>query len=148
MCLGHAKRRNFHGRVLDQFHEYPSGTKHHAHTEGFLARQPGDGLHSPADRLLHQHAIQAGFGFVAPRRGHDLVERLAHRAFVRQAQPDATGFGFVRQVGRFDLQHHGISQMGRRGDRGIRAVGRTLASDCHAVRGEKRFGFALGERCA
>ena len=96
--------------------------------------------------FLHQHAIDACVRRVASGRFHNLHVAAMHRIVALQAQPDRTGIGLMRNVGRIDFERHLAGELPRMGDRLFRLAGEPFARDGKSVFGEHEFRFPLRQR--
>ena len=85
---------------------------------------------------MNRHAGDARVGFRSPRPRENIGDRLAHRAFAGEVEPDAADFGFVDDIRRQDLRHDGRSlgqQRGRDGGGFIGIAGKQRGRDRNGI---------------
>ena len=79
------------------------------------------------------------------RCGHHLVKGRLDCGSTCEADAHPTRFGLVRQIGRLDLQHHRVPDLGSDQSGGCGIPRERLARHRYAVRCQKGLGFSLRE---
>ena len=141
------RRRRQRG-VLQQLDQDAAEPDHHQRSEQRIDARADHHLDALRHHLLHQHAgdPRRRRHRIGPR--HDRLIRLAHLVGVAQVEPHDASLGLVRQVGRFDLQHHRIAERSRGIHRFVHALRDALADHRHAVQRQHLLRLALGQRAA
>ena len=109
MRLAVIDRGELGGGILQQFDHHAAHPHHHHRPESRVQLAADDNFDAGRDHRLHQHAGDARCWRDAPRRRHDFGKSAANRVRVAESEAHDAGFGLVRNIRRFDFQHHRIA---------------------------------------
>ncbi|MPM75041.1 hypothetical protein SDC9_122032 [bioreactor metagenome] len=131
--------------VAQQFHQHATKAHGDERPELHVVDHPQCQFHTFRRHALHQHAFDVGIGSVPPCRRLHLFKRCLERCGITDVQPHHAHLRLVRDVGRLDLDRHGIA------DACCRTLGRSdVLHQCIQRHGNARcrqqlLGQALGQ---
>ena len=135
------ERRRGHHDIVQQFHQDAAGAEHDHGAELRIAVDAEDQFGFPHCHALDEQGLQAGAEAVLQVR-----DRGFQRGFGGEVEDDATGFGFVHQIGTEGFERDGVADAGGSGG-GIMRIGADgLRGDGQVVGGEQSGEVGRGDR--